>query len=274
MTEKTIQKYIDKLNKLRNDVAAFEEYRFHYDPKLEKDINQQKRYLIGIGLFNDLKIPEDYKLVKRLLAEEIKHRNSNANDYEYEVIYMYFYLISEFKQLDDIWEFAKFKFNGTMDADTGFETIHFLAYGKENLKAYLDQSNHELKGKILKKVFGKNEYSDEDGTLYRESMIAYFDFKSPINNPLKFYKLLGDKKSFQEAYDQWKSNSDLSFPNYAYKNIEHIEYIGNPLQIEQAILDYYATAPQNDRAKEQFRRLPFKTRLNYRFSKIWGAKKT
>jgi hypothetical protein len=70
---------------------------------------------------------------------------------------------------------TKLKFDGTMDADAGFETRFFVTYGKERLRDYLNGSSHELKEKIEKKIFAhESDYSDKSGRRYQVGQIAFF----------------------------------------------------------------------------------------------------
>src|SRR5690349_5078828 len=145
MIEKIINGYIADLKQLRENEAEFERYTFKLSIDGKRDENQLNRQRIAVGLLNDLNIPEDYKLVKRLIVEEVKHRQAATENYQYDVIYLYYYLLSEFGEIEDIWDFAALKFDGTMDSDSGFETGFFLTYGKENLREFLKSSTHKLK---------------------------------------------------------------------------------------------------------------------------------
>ena len=265
MTNQIIEDYKKELDLLRNNASEFEKYRFHLDEVTHRDINQHNRFTIGIGLFNDLRVPDDYGLVEKLLEEEIKHRNSQSINYNYEVIYMYFYFLSEFDNIEDIWKFASFKFDGTMDSDSGFETEFFLTYGKEKLMTYLKQANHALKEQILKKV---RDMDDEDGERYREGQVAYFGLKAPIQNPLNFYQFIQHKTLFERVYKSWKSTIDLNDARNAYDNIHYAEFLGDEESIQAAIIQYYKTEPSDWLAKEYFQKLPFKVRCQYHFQKI------
>lgn len=187
IVDEIIKKYCDRLEKLRTDDTQFDKYKFKLSEDGRKDINQFRRFSIGIGLFNNLKIPNDHTIVKRLFQEERKHRDAQTENYEYETIYMYGYFLSKFGNLEDIWEFAELKFDGSMDADCGFDTGFFLTYGKENLRQYLKNSTHKLKEKVERKIFKyESNYSDEDGVIYQESQIIYFDLKKPVSEPSLF----------------------------------------------------------------------------------------
>lgn len=87
MIEDIINTYIKNLRRLRENEAAFEHYAFKRSDDGKRDENQLNRQRIGVGLLNDLKVPDDYHIVKMLIEEERRHRVSNTENYEYDVIY-------------------------------------------------------------------------------------------------------------------------------------------------------------------------------------------
>ncbi len=74
MIEKIINSYIEDLQRLRESEVEFERYDFKLSEDGKKDENQLNRQRIGVGLLNDLKIPDDYNIVKRLIREETRHK--------------------------------------------------------------------------------------------------------------------------------------------------------------------------------------------------------
>ena len=253
MFEIVIGKYIKKLDKLRVDEKEMDNYRFKLSKDKKKDINQSNRAALGIILYNYLKIPDDYLMIKTLFEEEIKHRNSKTENYEYEDIYMYAFLLSEFKKIEDIWPYAALKFDGSMDSDMGFEIGFFLTYGKENLRKYLSTSQHPLKKKIEDKIFDNESiYSDETGEEYRQQQIAYFDFRKPISDPLYFYKWVNEKEYFKAEFLNWRAKTNLSAYQNAYNYVVYAKYLGEEEELIKAMENYIAVKP-DDRLSTEYR---------------------
>lgn len=239
MIQELIQKYIEKLNKLRANEEEFKNYEFTLSKDKKQDENQKNRFRIGVGLFNDLQIPEDYSIVKRLFEEELKHRNAKTENYDFEVIYMYCYFLSEFGKIEDVWQFAELKFDGSMDADLGFDTGFFLTFGKEELRHYLNKSTHRLKEKIQQKIFSNESwFTDENGMEYKENQISYFGLKEPILNPIDFYMFLDEKELFKAELNKWKSKHDLCDILNANAYINYAEYLGDEDEIYKAMNNY------------------------------------
>lgn len=211
-----------------------------------RDENQLNRQRLGVGLLNDLKIPHDYNIVKRLIKEETKHRLSNTENYEYEVIYLYYYLLSQFGVIEDIWDYAELKFDGSMDADSGFETGFFLTYGKENLRCFLQKSTHKLKDKIYNQVFSNGEvFSDSDGQSYKKQQKAYFGLAKPLKDEPGNYLWIREKNGFEESFKKWKENTDLSNEWNAYEYVRLSKYLGDENEIEKAKINFVNISPKS-----------------------------
>lgn len=263
MIDQIIQKYLDKLEKLRTDESEFEKYKFELLADKTNDKNCFNRFSIGVGFFNDLQVPDDYKLIKKLFKEEIKylnaHKKFNFENFAHEIIYMYSYFLSEFGKIEDIWSFAALKFDGSMDSDSGFETDFFLTYGKENLRKYLASSTHQLTNKIQERIFTSEScYSDESGQEYKENQISFFDFKKPINHPIRFYQSLNEKEYFMIEFEKWKEENDLSNSRIAYDYVNFAEYTEIEEEIKKALLNYIKIKPDNWLSDQYRRRLGMK----------------
>ena len=258
---KIIDKYIDELQQLRKDPLKLSSYSFILDPLTHEDINQEKRYLLGVGLFNDLHIDKDYELVRSLLDEEIKQRNAGTANYNKDVIHMYFYFLSQFKNINDIWTFAEFKYGGTFKDEFSFDTGFFLVYGKEKLKTYLKKSDHRLKEKVYQSVFGHAKYSNIDGIFYQKTQIRYFGFKIPIPNPLEFYQTLKEWDLYAMEYQKWTEDNDITDPQIAYDNIQYAGFLKDDRKREEAILNYYFSVPDGWLANEYLKELSPKTKF-------------
>lgn len=246
MIEKIINRYIEDLRRLRENEGELELYEFKLSLDGTKDENQLNRQRIGIGLLNDLKIPDDYDIVKKLIKEETRHRLSNTENYEYEVIYLYYYLLSQFGVIEDIWDFAELKFDGTMDADSGFETGFFLTYGKENLRNFLQKSPHKLRDKIYRKVFAdETAFSDDDGQGYNEQQKAYFGLTLPLKDQPSDYLWIREKEGFQESFIKWKESTDLSNQWNAHEYIRFSEYLDDEIEIEKAMVNLVNVSPKS-----------------------------
>jgi hypothetical protein len=277
MIETIIDKYMNDLKRLREYEVEFKQYEFELSDDMRNDVNQLNRLRVAIGLLNDIKIPDDYNLVKRLLNEEIKHRTSSTQNYQFEVVYLYFYLLSEFKNIADIWDFATLKFDGTMDADSGFETGFFLTYGKENLRYYLQNSTHVLKDKVYDKVYyNESIFSDKDGQAYKDQQKAYFGLIKPLQNVPGNYFWIQEKDGYNEAFINWKENADLSDQRIAYDYVIYSEYLENEEEIEKAMRNYIKIDPKswlakgykkNLRDKQKKHTFPKKSYLCWRFIK-------
>lgn len=76
MIERIINRYLEDLQRLRENAVEFDRYEFKWSVDRKRDENQLNRLRIGVGLLNDLKIPDDYDIVKRLIHEEVKHRGA------------------------------------------------------------------------------------------------------------------------------------------------------------------------------------------------------
>lgn len=246
MVEKIIHKYIQDLNRLREDEREFKKYTYTLSEDGKRDLNQFNRFTIGVGLFNDLRVPDDYSIVRRLFEEEVKHRHANTDNYDFEVIYMYCYFLSEFGVIEDIWDFAALKFDGTMDADSGFETGFFLTYGKEKLRHYVTSSNHRLQTRIIETVFSDETlYSEDSGKAYKEQQIAYLGLKKPVGIPLGFYMRLHEKEYFKAAFETWKSETDLTDKRNAYEYVNFAEYLGEEGEIRSAMENHVRVNPRS-----------------------------
>jgi hypothetical protein len=258
MIEKIINRYIEDLRRLRENEGELERYEFKLSIDETKDENQLNRQRIGVGLLNDLKIPDDYNIVKKLTNEETKHRLSNTENYEYEVIYLYYFLLSQFEVIEDIWDFAELKFDGTMDADSGFETGFFLTYGKENLRKFLQKSSHILRDKIYKKVFtDETAFSDDDGQGYKEQQKAYFGLNKPLKDEPGDYLWIREKDGFEESFRKWKESTDLSNEWNAHEYVRLSEYLGDETEIEKAKINLVNSSPKSwsaEKYKKQLRR--------------------
>ncbi len=246
MIEKIINSYIEDLQRLRESEVEFERYDFKLSEDGKKDENQLNRQRIGVGLLNDLKIPNDYNIVKRLIREETRHKLSNTENYDYEVIYLYYYLLSQFGVIEDVWSFAALKFDGTMDADSGFETGFFLTYGKDNLRRFLQETPHNLRDKIYRKIFSdETAFSDSDGQAYKEQQRAYFGFIKPLKDEPAKYLWLREKDGFEESFRKWKKNTDLTNEWNALDYVRFSEYFGDENEIEKAITNLVKTNPKS-----------------------------
>jgi hypothetical protein len=154
--------------------------------------------------------------------------------------------MSEFKVIEDIWDYAALKFDGTMDADMGFETGFFLTYGKENLRLLLQNSSHRLKDKIYNKIFyEETAYSDQDGAAYQEQQQAYFGLKRPLKNVPGKYMWIQEKEGFREALNQWISTTDLSDGWNARDYVTYAVYLGDETEIETAMKNYLKVSPKS-----------------------------
>jgi hypothetical protein len=258
MIDRVIQKYLDKLDKLRTDVDEFKEYEFELLEDESNDRNCLNRFTIGVGFFNDLRVPDDYQLIKRLFNEEVRYRNAHEkyrfDDYEYETIYMYSYFLTEFANIEDIWEFAKLKFDGSMDSYSGFETGFFLTYGKDKLRNYLKRSNHQLAKRIQKEVFNNKFYDlDRLGGEYKEGLIKYFGFKKPITCPILFFQSLNERECFLIEFEKWKKENDLTDRRIAYDYVNFAEYARVEEEIRKAKLNYIELGLE-DWSSNQYRR--------------------
>jgi len=268
MIEQIINRYIEDLQRLRDDEVEFERYEFKLSNDGKKDENQLNRQRIGVGLSNDLKIPDDYGIVKRLIEEETRHRLSNTENYEFEVIYLYYYLLSQFGVIEDIWNFSELKFDGTMDADSGFETGFFLTYGKENLRSFLRKSSHKLRDKIYNKVFfDETAFSDSDGQSYIEQQRAYFGLAEPLKDEPGNYLWIREKQGFEECFRDWKKSTDLSDEWNAHEYVRFSEYLGDENEIELAMINFVNISPKSwsaEKYKKQLRR----KKISQTFQKI------
>ncbi len=256
MIDNILDKYLEDLQALRENEAAFERYKFKLSEDKKRDENQINRLRIGIGLLNDLKIPEDYDLVKKLIEQEVRRKTTNTKNDTYDVLYLYYYLLSEFKVIEDIWDYAALKFDGTMDADMGFETGFFSTYGKENLRLLLQNSSHRLKDKIYNKIFyEETAYSDQDGAAYKEQQLAYFGLKRPLKNVPGKYMWIQEKEGFREALNEWISNTDLSDGWNAGDYVTYAAYLGDETEIETAMKNYLKVSPKSWSATQYKRAL-------------------
>lgn len=263
MIEAIIHSYIADLRQLRKHEAAFERYAFTLSADKKNDVNQLNRLRIGVGLLNDLIIPDDHTLVKRLIREEVIHRNAGTENYGFEVIYLLYYLLSEFGVIEDIWDFAALKFDGTMDADSGFETGFFLTYGKENLRRFLQRSSHKLKDKIYHRIFfDETAYSNKDGQAYKDQQAAYFGLKLPLTDEPRDYLWIQEKKGFPESFDNWKKSTDLSDEWNARNYVQYAEYLGDENEIERAMQNYITAFPTTWSASQYKKQLRKKRNKN------------
>jgi hypothetical protein len=236
-----IEKYINELNDLRTR-KDFSKYNVKIE--LNQDVNQINRYRIGVGLFNNLNTESDYQIVKHLFSEQIACMKSNSINFDNEILYMYFYFISEFKNIEDIWDYAELKFSGGMDSDIGFDTEFFLVYGKEDLRNYLKASTHTLKDKIYSIIF-ENElsYDDTSAEEYKNNKISFFGFKKPITNNLHFCQTLDEKNSFLNELKKWKNEIDLTIFRNAYDYVNYSKYTGDNIQICEALTKFIKNHP-------------------------------
>ncbi|MBK8193812.1 MAG: hypothetical protein IPK76_11640 [Lewinellaceae bacterium] len=268
MIEQIINRYIEDLRRLRENEGELERYEFKLSLDGTKDENQLNRQRIGVGLLNDLKIPDDYDIVKRLIKEETRHRLSSTENYEHEVIYLYYYLLSQFGVIEDIWDFAKLKFDGTMDADSGFETGFFLTYGKERLKKILQDSPNKLSNKIYKNIFvEETAFSDDDGQGYKEQQKSYFGLVLPLKDAPSNYLWIREKEGFKESFRKWKESTDLSNEWNAYEYIRFSEYLGDEIEIEKAMVNLVNVSPKSWSA-EKYRTQLSRKRIRLAIQKI------
>lgn len=270
MIEKIINRYIEDLHRLRENEAEFERYEFIVSDDRKRDENQRNRQRIGVGLLNDLKVPDDYTIVKRLIKEETRHRSANTENYAFEVLYLYYYLLSQFGVIEDIWDFAALKFDGTMDADSGFETGYFLTYGKENLRRLLQKSSHPLKDKIYEKVFSnETEFNESAGQAYMEQQRAYFGLVKPLNDEPRHYLWLREKAGFEESLQNWKKATDLSVNSNAYDYVIFAEYLEDENELEKAMVNYIHVSPKSWLA-EKYKKHLRRKRIREILQKITG----
>jgi hypothetical protein len=270
MIEDIINTYINNLRRLRENEAEFEHYVFKRSDDGKRDENQLNRQRIGVGLLNDLKVPDDYHIVKRLMEEELRQRTSKTENYEFDVIYLYYYLLSEFGVIEDIWDFAALKFDGTMDSDTGFETGFFLTYGAENLRQFLQNSSHKLKDKIYDKVIYEDAAcSDKDGQAYKEQQKAYFGLKKPLDDDPGNYLWIREYTGFGASFSNWKRTTDLSNAWNAERYVRFSEYLGDEAEIEIAMKNYIKVSPQSWSAKN-YKSLLRKEQIKRVIRKIFG----
>lgn len=271
MIENIIKRYIEDLRRLRENEGELERYKFKLSHDSTKDENQLNRQRIGVGLLNDLKIPDDYDIVKRLTQEETRHRLSNTVNYEYEVIYLYYYLLSHFGVIEDIWDFAELKFDGTMDSDSGFETGYFLTYGKEKLRKFLQDSPNQLSNKIYNKIFfSENAYSDDDGQDYKGQQKAYFGLVLPLKDDPGNYLWIREKEGFKESFIKWKECTDLSNKWNADEYVRFSEYLNDENEIEKAMLNLINVSPESWAAEKYMKQLKQKRfRLTIQKIKDW-----
>jgi hypothetical protein len=254
MIERIINRYIENVERLRESAVEIERYEFKLSADGKRDENQLNRLRIAVGLLNDLKIPDDYGIIKRLLSEQVKQISARIENDEFDVIYLLYYLISEFEVIEDIWGFAELKFDGTMDSDSGFETGFFLTYGKENLRYFLQNSTHKLKDKIHNKVFSNEaEYSDSDGQRYKEQQKAYFGLTKPLKDEPGNYLWIREKEGFEESFRKWKESTDLSNEWNAHAYIRFSEYLGDDDEIEKAMINFANINPK-DWLSEKYRK--------------------
>jgi hypothetical protein len=66
MIERIINRYIENVERLRESAVEIERYEFKLSADGKRDENQLNRLRIAVGLLNDLKIPDDYGIIKGL----------------------------------------------------------------------------------------------------------------------------------------------------------------------------------------------------------------
>ncbi len=243
-----VDKYITELTVLRIK-KDFSKYNVKIE--LNEDINQIHRYRIGVGLFNSLNIESDYQIVKHLFSEQINCMKINPQNFDHEILNMYFFFISEFKIMDDIWDYAELKFAGDMDSDLGFDTEFFLAYGKENIRNYLKSSTHKLKDTIYSKIFSHElAYDDNSGRDYRINKISFFGLKKPITDNLHFCSTLNERECFIEEFKKWKQQIDLSNFRTAYDYVNYSKFTEDNNEICEALNKFINNHPDHWMTKD------------------------
>jgi len=243
------------INSYKNDLVALRETGDYskYVVKIINDIdeNQINRYRLGAALFNHLNIEKDYIIVSIILNEQLKSGESQPNNWDHEILYMYFYFISRFSILEDIWKYAELKFSD-WDSDTGFDTEFFLTYGKDKLMLYLSNIAHPLKERLIDRI---NSFEDSDAQSYEINKISFFGFKLPIENELHACQTLQERELFKLKFSKYKDNLDLTNFRKAYDYVNYAKYTLDNKEIKIALTKFIDNHPTDSSTKQYIKEL-------------------
>lgn len=220
-----IDRYIRKLEEIRNasNWSSLEYVGVDEEEELRR---QKERYKIGVGLFNNLLIPEDYDLVSFLFDQEINLRKSKVKNQEADVLYLYAYFLSRFKKIDDVWKFVDAKY---IDFDTviGFDTNYFFTFGLIEIYHLATNTDHKKRDLLVKAIGKRREdtfYDADEFQKWEEGRVEYYDFVKPIKNSLNFYRIFDEKYLFKTEFKKWMKKIDLDDKRMSYKCIHLAKY--------------------------------------------------
>lgn len=236
---KTIDHYISQYKEIREskDWSAYKFEGINDEEEIEK---QKMRYKIGVGLFNELKIPDDYEFVSFLFDQETKLRKSEIENQEPDVLYLYAYFLSRFKNIDDIWKFLDVKYID-FDSEIGFDTNYFLTFKVSDVSKLLKETNHKKKDLLIKTLGIEKEdinFDEEEFQRWEHGKVEYYDFVKPVKRPLKFYRLFEEKELFKSELKRWIEENELDDRNASYELIHFAEYAEDKELLIKALESY------------------------------------
>jgi hypothetical protein len=224
----------------------------------ESEINKQnERYKLGVGLFNDLNLNEDYEFVSFMFDQELQLRKSNIENQNPDVLDLYAFFLSRFKQIEDVWKFLEAKYID-FDSRIGFDTYYFITFGIDEIYRYASETQNEKKDLLVKTIGTKKEdihYDQEEFEHWEKGKYEYFDFVKPIKRPLNFYQLFNHKEIYKEEFAEWLKVNEFNDERSAYDCIHMAEYAEDKETLIKAIQIYLK------HNKEGFLHDTFKKRL-------------
>lgn len=239
METSIIDDYIEKYQNFR-DSNNWESLRFT-GLNQEEEINKQiERYKLGVGIFNELNLSQDYDLISFLFDQEVQLRKSKVQNQNPDVLYLYAFFLSRFKNIEDVWRFLDVKYID-FDSGVGFDTYYFMRFGVNEIYEYVNETKNAKKELLIKTIGTKKEdilFDPEEFERWEQGKVEYYDFVKPISRPLNFYRLFDHKELYKIEFTKWVKMADLTDRRTAYDCIHMAEYAEDKETLIEALRNY------------------------------------
>lgn len=234
-----IDEYISNYESFRKS-NNWESLKFDNEGKEVEIEKQLKRYKLGVGLFNKLNINEDYDYVSFMFDQELKLHKSKIGRHKPNVLYMYAFLLSRFRQIEDVWKFLEAKYID-FDSGIGFDTYYFMTLGVDEIYDYAASTQNEKKELLIKTIGTKKDdivFDQDEFERWEKGKYDYYDFVKPIKRPMSFYQLFNHKELYKKEFAEWVKENDFKDQRSAYDCIHMAEYAEDKETLIKAIQNY------------------------------------
>lgn len=207
----------EELVRIRADHTLLDAYR--YNP--EKPITGQlERLKLAVAIYNN-RLETDFPIALYLFEQEVCWRKEEDYDESGYFDHFYFiaYVLALFRKPEIVWLFWDAK-HIDMDCGVGFDGEHLVAAGIPETIAYVQQSNHPLKDRILNYINHKQgEYPFTAKRLenwHRATIKYHLLFRYPENNHDAFLLL---KRAVIRLLELSEAKENMSF----YDHLVHCD---------------------------------------------------